>query len=152
MVADGGVALAHVLAGAAQGDAVVDQAVVPDLGGLADDDAHAVVDDQALADGGAGVNFDSGAPAAGLGDPAGEQLQVVLIAPVGPAVAAGGFQSGIEQQHLQRSTGGGVAGFIGFDGFAQVFEHGFPLSFFVYQSMREGIHRRSVMAKLLRYV
>ena len=93
---------------------MVDQAVVPDLGGLADDDAHAVVDDQALADGGAGVDLNARAPAAGLGDPAGEQLQVVLIAPVGLAVAAGGFQSGIEQQHLQRSTGGGVAGFIGF--------------------------------------
>ena len=66
-------ALAHVLAGAAQGDAVVNQAVVPDLGGLADDKAHAVVDDQALADGGAGVDLDAGAAAAGLGDQAGQK-------------------------------------------------------------------------------
>ena len=71
VVADGGMALAVVLAGAAQGDAVVDQAVVADLGGLADDDAHAVVDDQAAADRGAGVDLNAGPEAGPLGDSAG---------------------------------------------------------------------------------
>ena len=43
-----------------EGDAVVDGAVVTDLGGLADDDAHAVVDEQALADLRAGMDLDTG--------------------------------------------------------------------------------------------
>ena len=38
---------------------MVDQAVIPHLGGLADDDAHAVVDDQAASDLGPGVDLDT---------------------------------------------------------------------------------------------
>ena len=92
-------------------------AVVPDLGGLADDQAHAVVDDQALADGGAGVDLDPGAAAAPLGDHPRQEGQPVGIAPVGPAVAAHGLETGIEQQHLQGGAGGRVPGLVGFDGF-----------------------------------
>ena len=54
VVAQRGVALAGILAGAAQRHAVVDGAVVADLGGFAEDDAHAVVDEQLVADFGAG--------------------------------------------------------------------------------------------------
>ena len=84
---------------------MIDEAVVSDLGGLADDETHAVVDDQALADSGAGVDLDPGAAAAGLGDQAGQKVQPVGVAPVGPAVAAHGLQAGIEQQHLQGGAG-----------------------------------------------
>ena len=52
-------ALAGVLAGAAQGHAVVDGAVVADLRRLAEDDAQAVVHEQALADLRAGVDLDA---------------------------------------------------------------------------------------------
>ena len=53
-------AFAGILAGTAQGDSVVDGAVIADLGGLAKHDAHAVVDEQLVADLGPGVNLDAG--------------------------------------------------------------------------------------------
>ena len=55
-----------VLSGAAQSHAVVDQAVVADLGSLADDDAHAVVHHQAAADLRAGMDLDPRPEAAPL--------------------------------------------------------------------------------------
>ena len=66
IVPQGGVALAVVLAGAPPGDPVVEQAVVADLGRLADDDAHAVVDNQPPADLRAGVDLNSRPAAAPL--------------------------------------------------------------------------------------
>ena len=114
VVADGGVALAVVLAGAAQGDAVVDQAVVADLGGLADDDAHAVVDDQAAADLGAGVDLNAGEVAAPAGRSVrARKLQLVTVTEVRGLVIHGGVHAGIEQEDLQLAPGGRVAGLIG---------------------------------------
>ena len=81
-------ALAGVLAGAAQRHAVVDGAVVADHGGLAEHDAHAVVDEQAPADPGTGVDLDAGLVAAVLADPAGKEKVPVLIQPVGNAVVS----------------------------------------------------------------
>ena len=66
VVAQRGVALALLLAGAAQRHALVEQHVVADLGGLADDHAHAVVDEEAPADGGARVDLDARQAAADL--------------------------------------------------------------------------------------
>ncbi len=79
VVAQSGVALAGVLAGAAQSDTVVDGAVVPDLAGLAEHDAHAVINEQASADGGTGVDLDAGAAAAMLADPPGQKEPLVLV-------------------------------------------------------------------------
>ena len=62
-------------AGAAQGHALVEVAVVADLRRLADDDAHAVVDEEALADLGAGVDLDAGEEAADVRDEPGGQTQ-----------------------------------------------------------------------------
>ena len=45
---------------AAQGDSLVKQHVVPNDGGLADDHAHAVIDEEAPPDGGAGVDLNAG--------------------------------------------------------------------------------------------
>jgi hypothetical protein len=39
---------------------VIERDVLADLGGLADDDAHAVVDEEAAPDRGAGMNLDAG--------------------------------------------------------------------------------------------
>ena len=61
VVADGGVTLAAVFTSAAQSYAVVKQAVITYFGSLADDDAHAVVNDKALAYLGAGVYLNAGA-------------------------------------------------------------------------------------------
>ena len=66
-------------AGAAQSDTVVDGAVVPDLTGLTEHDAHAVINEQASADGGTGVDLDAGAAAAMLADPPGQKEPLVLV-------------------------------------------------------------------------
>ena len=60
VIAQGGVALALILAGAAQGHALVQGTAVSHLGGLADDDAAAVVDEHAGADFGAGMDLHTG--------------------------------------------------------------------------------------------
>jgi len=102
------VALAGVLAGAAQRDAVVDGAVVADLGGLAEDDAHAVIDEQALADLCAGVDLDAGLMPAVLADPAGQEEVLMLIQPVRDAVVDQDVKAGVQQNDLQHAACGGV--------------------------------------------
>ena len=60
---------------------MVDGAVIPDLAGLAEHDAHAVVDKQTLADGGTRVDLDAGAVAAMLADPPCQKKVLVLVQP-----------------------------------------------------------------------
>ena len=60
MVTDGGVALARRHGDAAEGDAVEDDDIVADLGGLADDDARRMIDEDAAPDGGLGMNVHAG--------------------------------------------------------------------------------------------
>jgi hypothetical protein len=60
VVAQGGVALAGLVAGAAECDALVEHAVVAHDGGFADDDAHGVVDKEVLANLRGRVNLDAG--------------------------------------------------------------------------------------------
>ena len=68
VVSDGGVALALVLASTAQGDSMVEKHIVSHFGGLADDDAHAVVNDEPAADLGPGVDLDACPEPVPLGD------------------------------------------------------------------------------------
>ena len=75
-------ALAHVLARAAQRHVLIERDVVADFGRLADDHAHAVIDEQSLADGRAGVDLDAGLFAGALRHNARQQLHVVLPQPV----------------------------------------------------------------------
>ena len=116
-------ALAAVLAGAAECHAVIDEAVVADLGGLADDDAHAVVNDEAASDLRAGVDLDAGAVTSYLRYEAREEHMVMLIAPVGAAVVAHGLHAGVKQQHLDGAFRGGVAQKICIYGFKQLVKH-----------------------------
>ena len=60
VVAQRRVALACLIAGAAQGDALVERAVIANDRGLANDDAHGMVDEEVLADVCGGVNLDAG--------------------------------------------------------------------------------------------
>ena len=69
VVAERRVALAAVLARAAERDALIEQAVVADLRGLADDDAGAVVDDEPSADLGGRVDLNARPPPRKLRDP-----------------------------------------------------------------------------------
>src|SRR5690606_4948731 len=59
----------------AQGDAVVQHHVVADLRGLADHDAHAVVDEEPAADPCTRVDLDAGQPARELRAGAGRETQ-----------------------------------------------------------------------------
>src|SRR5436189_5160306 len=63
--------------GAAKGHALVDRAAVADLGGFADDDPHAVIDEHAAADLRTRMNLDAGQPASQLGSEAAEPAQAV---------------------------------------------------------------------------
>src|SRR5579863_2490807 len=65
-IAEGGVALSLLAAGAAEGDALVEEDVVTDFGGFADDYPGAVVDEKPAADGGSGMDLDAGEKAADL--------------------------------------------------------------------------------------
>src|SRR5690606_18516430 len=81
---------------AAEGDAVVKRHVVPDLGRLADDEAHAVIDEEPLADGGAGMDLDPRDETPDAGDDAAEQK---------PAAAPGGVRQAIEHHRLKAGIG-----------------------------------------------
>ncbi len=104
VVADGRVALAGVLAGTAERNTVVNRAVVADLGGLADDDAHAVVDEQALADLRAGMDLDAGHMPRKLRESTREEKVLVLIEPVCLAVVKQSVEALIEEDDLERGA------------------------------------------------
>jgi hypothetical protein len=77
--------------GAAQRDALVDGAAVADLGRLADHHAHAVVDEHALTDLGAGVDLDARQPA----------REVRGEAPSQPAVRPEPVRQPVQHQRVQ---------------------------------------------------
>ena len=113
IVAQGGVTLALVLAGAPQGHPLVEQTVVSDLRSLADDNAHAVVDHQAVADGGAGVDFDAGPEPAPLGDAPGQKESMMPVQPMGHPVVQNGMDTRVQEKNLQLAAGRGVAALVG---------------------------------------
>jgi len=96
-------------AGAAQRDALVERDVVADLGGLADHHAHAVVDEDALADDRARVDLDAGEPARQVRDEAPQPLQAVHPAPVRGQVQPDGVQAWVAGDHLEAAARGRVA-------------------------------------------
>ncbi len=102
-VAQSGMAFELIQAGAAQGDLMIHQDIVPDDGCLADDDAIAMVDEEAPPDGGAGVNLDVGDQTAELGDDARKQHGVTHPEPVRDVVQPERMQTGIGQ-HLQHAA------------------------------------------------
>lgn len=109
--------LALVLAGAPQGDTVVDEHVVPHLGGLSDDNAHAVVDDEPAADLGPGVNLNPSPEPGPLGDHPGQELPLVAVQPVGQPVIQGGVDPLVQQENLQFGPGRRVPALVGLQGF-----------------------------------
>ena len=92
------VALAGLVAGAAERDALVEHAVVAHNGGLADDDAHGVVDKEVLADLCGGMNFDAGDMTGDLREHAGERAMTVLPEPVLGHVVPLGVQARIGKE------------------------------------------------------
>ena len=102
---------AVVFAGAPQGDALIQQAAVSDFGGFTDHHTHAVVDEHAGADPGAGMNFNAGERTPHLADAAGDELerQAAAPKPMAEAVQADGVEAWIATQHLQPTASRRVA-------------------------------------------
>ena len=102
-----GVALAVGLAGAPQGDALIQQAAVADHGRFTDHHAHAVVDEHAVADPGAGVDFNAGSQSPQLAQQPsyqGQRRQPPAPQPVAETVQGQGVQPWIAEQDLQRAS------------------------------------------------
>ena len=103
------VALTALLARAAQGDALVEQAAVAHHGRFANHHAHAVVDEHALADARPGMDFNAGDQSPQLGHQPGDQRQACRPEAMAEPVQAKGMQPGIAEQDLQHAPGSGIA-------------------------------------------
>jgi hypothetical protein len=89
------VALALIFSRSAKSNSLINKHVVPDFGGFADYDTHAVVDDEASSDFRGGVNFDASYPARALRNPAGNKEHVVAVKPVGASMPLYSPDSGV---------------------------------------------------------
>lgn len=103
-------ALTAVLAGHAQGDALVQQAVVADDGGAADDHAHAVVDGEVTTDRRGGVDVRGKPPVRALGHKQRELVHAVLPQPVVRAVRPHDVRASGEEHDVRERLCRGVAG------------------------------------------
>ena len=101
-------ALAGILAGAAQGHTVVDRAVVADFRRFAKDDAHAVVDKELAADFGAGVNFNAGQVACQLADEPRQKKTLMVVQKMCNLVRDQHMKAGIQDNDLRHIARGGV--------------------------------------------
>ena len=119
----GGVALAFFLAGPAQRNALIQQDVVADLGGLADHHPHAVVDEEPPADLCARVNLDPGGRAIDLRNNASQQNEARFVKPVRQPMQQDGVEAGIAKEDFNRASGGGIASKDGVDLFPDCSKH-----------------------------
>ena len=95
--------------GSAQGDALVNRAAIADFGRFADDHAHGMVKEHALADLGAGMNFNPREKAGDMGNKPPGPLESVRPAPVRQTVQDHCMQTGIAGQHLPGAARSRVA-------------------------------------------
>jgi hypothetical protein len=87
---------------------MVDVAIVADLGGFADDDSHAVVDDEAAAELRGGMNLDSRQPARDVRRESPKKIQVVGPQPVRQAVPHDRMHARVAKQYFNIRSGGGI--------------------------------------------
>ena len=118
MVLERGVSLLVPRRGSAQGDPLHDVAVVPDDRGLADHDAHAMVDEEAMPDLRARVDLDAGEHAVEVRDQSRQHRNAQPVQPVREAVDDQCVHTGVRQEHLERPARGGVTLLRGGDVFA----------------------------------
>ena len=108
VIAQCGVALAGILAGAAQGNAVVDGAVITDFCRFAEHDAHTVVNEQPVADLGTGVNLDAGQVAGQLADEARQEETLVTVQKMCNFVRYQHMETGVQNDDLRHIACGRV--------------------------------------------
>ena len=109
MALHAGQRLARARGQSAQRNALIDLHVVADIGGLADNDAGGVVDEEVLADLRAGVDVDAGAAVGVLGHDARDERHVLHVQLVRDAVHEDGEEARIAEDDLFLALGGRVA-------------------------------------------
>ena len=122
-VAQRRMAFAGVQRRAAQRHALIEGDVVADLSGLADDDPGAVINENAPADMGGGMDLDAGDDARLVGDEDRDRPPTLAPEPVGGAVKDHRVDARIAEQHGQRRPGGRVTFPNAGDVFAKALEH-----------------------------
>ena len=110
VVAERGVALAVLVARAAQGNSLVEGAVVAHDGGLANNDAHGMVDKEPAAELRAGVNLDPGKEPRDLAEHARGSAQAVRPEPVLGGVHPLSVEAGVGDKDGKGALRGGVVG------------------------------------------
>ena len=103
---------------------VIERHVVADHRGLADDHAHAVVNEEAAADLGAGVDLDARDHAADVGHEAAEQAEAALPEPVRHVIEQQRVEARIAEEHLDPGADRRVAAEHAADVFPNSLEHG----------------------------
>jgi hypothetical protein len=109
---------------AAERHVMVERHVVAHLGGLADDHAQPMVDEQALADPRAGMDLDAGQDAAEIRHEPGHQLKSQLPQPVRQPVEHHGVEAGIGEDDLKLRARSRVALHAGGEVGGENLEHG----------------------------
>jgi hypothetical protein len=117
-------ALALAPGGTAQRDAVIQRAFVLDHRSLADDHAHAVVDEDPATDGCPGMDLDTRDPAREMGNKTRQPAQTGAPKPVREPMQRQCMEARIAGQHLPCGTGGGIAFENAGNVFTQMGEHG----------------------------
>ena len=87
---------------------MVNGAVVTNLGGLAKDDAHAVVNEELVPDGGPRVNLDAGQVPCQLAYQPCQEKALMAVKKMRDLVCNQHMKAGIQQDHLQHIARGGV--------------------------------------------
>src|SRR5664279_222744 len=100
--------LAGIERGSAQGDALVDGDIVTNLGGFPDDHTHAVINEEAAAESGTGMNLDTRHKARDLRECTGKKEPAMLPQSVVNAIPPNRMQTGIEQHNLKPRACGWV--------------------------------------------
>jgi hypothetical protein len=127
VVAQRGVPFPFFLARATERHALVKQAIVPNDGSFADDDAHPVIDEKSAADLSARVNLNAGHQPGDLADDARRQRHTRIVKAMGEAVQQDRVKAGVAEKDLKYAPGGRVLPEYRFDLFPNGAEHGYSI-------------------------
>src|SRR6185312_13057860 len=94
--------------GTTDGHPLIQQNVVPDLGGFADHDPHAMINEQPLSDSGPGMNFDAGEKSRKLRNEPSCDKPTFPVKPVRHPVQHDGMQARVAKQDFPATFCGGV--------------------------------------------
>ena len=103
---------------------MIERHIVADHGGLADDHAHAVIDEEAAADAGARMDLDARDHAAHVGNETPEQAEAAFPEQVRHMVEEQRVEARIAEEHLDLGADRRVAAEYAADVFPNTLEHG----------------------------